>query len=211
MPPRVQNRKEPAWSTVVLLLIFFWPVGLYLLYRKLSIPPISRQGGVALLIVGTVFAAFGVLDIIKRTTGWPPSLGETDFFFSSVFYTGVSVGIGLICLLAGSMLLHKPAGISAVCPLPPGACDHLFGCGRTGLVPRLPAGLPGTAIPDQRRLPEQRLSRLHPPTLCFQPSVAPITASSAVRLGQRAPSRHPGGSRRRTASGPDPGTQRDHP
>ena len=107
MPPRVQNRKEPAWSAVVLLLIFFWPVGLYLLYRKLSIPPISRQGGVALLIVGTVFAAFGVLDIIKRTTGWPPSLGETDFFFSSVFYTGVSVGIGLICLLAGGMLLHK--------------------------------------------------------------------------------------------------------
>ena len=40
MPPRVQNRKEPAWSAVVLLLIFFWPVGLYLLYRKLSIPPI---------------------------------------------------------------------------------------------------------------------------------------------------------------------------
>lgn len=23
MPPRVQNRKEPAWSAVVLLLIFF--------------------------------------------------------------------------------------------------------------------------------------------------------------------------------------------
>lgn len=107
MPSRAPNRKEPAWSAVVLLLVFFWPVGLYWLYRKLSVPPISKKGGLALLIVGVVFVCMGILDILKRTTGWPPDIGETNFLFSSVFETGISLGVGLLCILLGGMLLKK--------------------------------------------------------------------------------------------------------
>ncbi len=53
MAPPIQSRKEPPWAAVVLLLIFFFPLGLYLLYQKLSAPPIGRSGGTTFLIIVT--------------------------------------------------------------------------------------------------------------------------------------------------------------
>lgn len=99
MAPPIQSRKEPPWAVVVLLLIFFFPIGLYLLYQKLSAPPIGRSGGITFLIIGFVFFALAVIDIGERTLGWShDGRVVTDSLFASVFYTAVSL-ISVFCAL----------------------------------------------------------------------------------------------------------------
>lgn len=108
MAPPIQSRKEPPWAVVVLLLIFFFPIGLYLLYQKLSAPPIGRSGGITFLIIGFVFFALAVIDIGERTLGWShDGRVVTDSLFASVFYTAVSLISGLLCFMAAGMLFKK--------------------------------------------------------------------------------------------------------
>ena len=108
MAPPTQSRKGPSWAAVVLLLIFFFPIGLYLLYQKLSAPPIGRSGGITFLIIGFVFFALAVIDIGERTLGWPhDGRGGTDSLFASVVYTAVALISGLLCFLAAGMLFKK--------------------------------------------------------------------------------------------------------
>ena len=108
MAPPIQSRKEPPWAVVVLLLIFFFPIGLYLLYQKLSAPPIGRSGGITFLIIGFVFFALAVIDIGERTLGWShDGRVVTDSLFAAVFYTAVSLISGLLCVMAAGMLFKK--------------------------------------------------------------------------------------------------------
>ncbi len=108
MAPQTQSRKAPPWAVVVLLLIFFFPIGLYLLYQKLSVPPIGRSGGITFLIIGFVFFALAVIDIGERTLGWShDGRVVNDSLFASVFYTAVSLISGLLCFMAAGMLFKK--------------------------------------------------------------------------------------------------------
>ncbi len=106
MPSSKPGRAEPSWLVVILLLVLFWPAGLYLLYRKFSVPPFGR-GGVVFLLIGLAFTGIAALDILKRTIGWPPFRGDVGFLLSSPVYTAVALAAGLLCFVAAGLLLQR--------------------------------------------------------------------------------------------------------
>lgn len=106
MPSSKSGRADPSWLAVILLLVLFWPAGLYLLYRKFSVPPFGR-GGVVFLLIGFAFTGIAALDILKRATGWPPVRGDAGFLLSSPVYTAVALAAGLLCFVAAGLLLQR--------------------------------------------------------------------------------------------------------
>lgn len=65
-----QQKKSTSWGIIILALIIFWPVGLFLLYRKLSGDKVAALKNSKILnILGWVFAAFAVIYVIMAITG----------------------------------------------------------------------------------------------------------------------------------------------
>jgi hypothetical protein len=66
----IQEKKSTSWGVIILLLIFFWPVGLFLLYRKISGDKAAALKNSKILnILGWVFAASAVIYVIMAITG----------------------------------------------------------------------------------------------------------------------------------------------
>jgi len=58
----VQNKKNTSWTPVILWLIFFWPVGIYFLIRRLNTDKsASMTSGNAMLYTSYGLIAFGVV------------------------------------------------------------------------------------------------------------------------------------------------------
>lgn len=80
--------KSPSWVPVILLLIFFWPVGLYLLFRKLSADTrIRGTKGKGLTVAGLILIIIGACSLFQ--------LPQTD---ASVVMSGLIffVAVGFI-------------------------------------------------------------------------------------------------------------------
>lgn len=66
----LQQKKSTSWGVIILLLILFWPVGLFLLYRKLSGDKVAALKNSKILnILGWVFAACAVIYVLMAITG----------------------------------------------------------------------------------------------------------------------------------------------
>lgn len=75
------NGAGPSWGAVIALLIIFWPVGLYLLIKKLSTDKTAAisGGGKGLKVAGIVliiFAAFGFLGFLTSAIEY--GIGSDD-------------------------------------------------------------------------------------------------------------------------------------
>ena len=82
----MENTKSASWKTIIILLIIFWPIGIYLIYKKMNSDKASvLQKSKTLNIVGWVFVFFAVVYFLEAITG---KLEVTD---------GTS-GVGGICL-----------------------------------------------------------------------------------------------------------------
>ncbi|GKX67678.1 hypothetical protein [Inconstantimicrobium mannanitabidum] len=70
MANSVQENNSTSWKTIILLLIFFWPVGLILLYRKISIDKSATlKNSKTFNILGWVFVALSVISVLMILTG----------------------------------------------------------------------------------------------------------------------------------------------
>lgn len=99
------NGSGPSWGAVIILLFVFWPVGLYLLIKKLSSDKAAAisSGGKGLKIAGIVMIVFA-------------AVGALGFLSSAIDYGVTSDDIGgLVFLLffaaGGAALLRKAKNI----------------------------------------------------------------------------------------------------
>lgn len=77
-------KQTPSWKAVIILLIVFWPVGLYLLYKKLSGDKVAFfKNSKALKIVGIVFVVFAAMYILMTITG---DMKTSDGLSAFVFF-----------------------------------------------------------------------------------------------------------------------------
>jgi len=66
------NKNNLPWSVVIIVLLVFWPVGIYLLFKKLSsdkTSTMSKSSGKKIKIVGWVLIVFGGLALIGSMDG----------------------------------------------------------------------------------------------------------------------------------------------
>ena len=70
MENTVQNKNSTSWNTVIILLILFWPIGLFLLYKKINADKASAlQKSKTLNVVGWIFIFFAVVYFLACVTG----------------------------------------------------------------------------------------------------------------------------------------------
>lgn len=56
------RKRVVSWTVVIIVMIFFWPVGLYLLYRKVTTDKeAAMKNSKALKVVGWIFLVIGIL------------------------------------------------------------------------------------------------------------------------------------------------------
>lgn len=81
-----ETKQIPSWKIVIIFLIVFWPVGLYLLYRRLSGDKVAFfKNSKALNVVGIGFLVFAAIYIWMTITGdMKTSDGLSAFVFSGV-------------------------------------------------------------------------------------------------------------------------------
>lgn len=97
-----EKNNSPSWGVVILLLIVFWPVGIYLLYRKLSgNRDTNSEGGKVLKVVGIVFLILGVIYFIMAGS----SLTELESKESSQDAVEALVVVGTVFFVGGVIML----------------------------------------------------------------------------------------------------------
>lgn len=96
------NKTNQSWTVVILLLIFFWPVGLYLLYKKVTGDKTSAlKNSKALSIVGWVFAVFSAIYLLMAISG---DMKASDAISAFVFF-----GAGGALMIYGAKRMNKNA------------------------------------------------------------------------------------------------------
>jgi hypothetical protein len=93
---------SPSWAVVILLLIFFWPVGLFILYKKVTGDKTAAlQNSKVLNTVGWVFAVFAVIYILMAVSG---EMKASDAFCAFAFF-----GAGGALMIYGAKRMKKNA------------------------------------------------------------------------------------------------------
>lgn len=85
------NGTGPSWAAVILLLILFWPVGLFLLIKKLSADKTAAMssGGKGLKVTGIVlivFASLGFLGFLGSVSDYGVSSGDVGGLIVLLFF-----------------------------------------------------------------------------------------------------------------------------
>lgn len=90
----MNNNNSPSWGVVILVLILFWPVGLYLLCKKVSSNKSSAsKRGTGIYTVGRIFVGLGILYMILWLTdsmniGEDTSMALTMSYIITIFFGG---------------------------------------------------------------------------------------------------------------------------
>jgi hypothetical protein len=96
------NTKKTSSPVVILLLILFWPIGLYVLYKKVTGDKTSAlKNSKTLNTVGWVFAAFSAIYLLMAISGGMPA---SDALSAFVFF-----GAGGALMIYGSNRMKKNA------------------------------------------------------------------------------------------------------
>lgn len=95
-----EAKSSPSWGVVIFLLIIFWPVGLYLLFKKISTGDTLGEGKV-LRVVGWMFIVIAIVYI---------SLGESNLVVSENAENVESTievlrGVGSFFFIGGGVML----------------------------------------------------------------------------------------------------------
>jgi len=70
MASYIKEKKSTSWGVIILVLIIFWPVGLFLLYRKMTGDKAAAlKNSKALNIMGWVFVALAIIYFFMAITG----------------------------------------------------------------------------------------------------------------------------------------------
>ncbi|UWP60788.1 hypothetical protein [Ruminococcus gauvreauii] len=86
------KKKSVSWLVVILLLIVFWPVGLYFLYKKISTDKAAAmKNSKVLSVIGWIFVAIGIIG----------SMGS----ISDKTVTAGDLAIGLVFFVGGGILM----------------------------------------------------------------------------------------------------------
>ena len=65
----VKEKKSTSWVIIIVVLIIFWPVGLFLLYRKITADKVAAlKNSKVLNIMGWVFAALTIMYLLMAIT-----------------------------------------------------------------------------------------------------------------------------------------------
>lgn len=84
----MENKKSMSWAIVILVLIFFWPVGVYLLYRKVTGDRASAlKNSKILRNVGFVFLGFAIIYIFMVISG------QMDDAWTAAAFFGIGGGV----------------------------------------------------------------------------------------------------------------------
>ena len=86
-----QTKKSPSWVAIILWFIFFWPVGVYLLIKKLtSDKSAALHNSKVLLVVGIIFVIFAFLMITQL---FDPTVDKSSTLLGTLFYGGGGAGL----------------------------------------------------------------------------------------------------------------------
>lgn len=86
------TKKSPSWVAIVLWFIFFWPVGFFLLIKKLSNDKSAAMNNGNILLVIGIFFLFGAFVTLTQLFGSSADIGSTAF---GILFYGLG-GAGLI-------------------------------------------------------------------------------------------------------------------
>lgn len=101
MAEKTITRKSTSWGVIVLLILLFWPIGAFLLYRKLSGDKTAvLKNGKIILGVGIALAVFAVLSLLMAASG---NLETSDGQIQSV---GDILVMDLFFLTGGAVLIY---------------------------------------------------------------------------------------------------------
>lgn len=90
----MRKKKPVSWTAVILWFIFFWPVGIYMFYKKVKTDKESAlQNSTLLKIISCIWAAIGVLLI------WAEISDSTS--------SGYDLAVCLIVFIGGGLLLFN--------------------------------------------------------------------------------------------------------
>lgn len=82
----------PSWIAIIIMMIIFWPIGVYLLYKRLKVDrKVAMRSGKALNGFGIFLILFGVMGALISTED-PDGMGVAIFF--------LILGIVLKCMAA---------------------------------------------------------------------------------------------------------------
>ena len=72
-----------SWPTIILMLICFWPLGLYLIFKRVSMDKTAliKTGGKALSTLGGILVAFGLIMVIAGIASGEVSMVIVFLFF----------------------------------------------------------------------------------------------------------------------------------
>ena len=93
------NGSGPSWAVVILLIIFFWPIGLFLLIKKLAADKTATisSGGKGLKVTGIVlivFASCGFLGFLSSATSYGMESADVAPLIALLFFAAG----GVVCL-----------------------------------------------------------------------------------------------------------------
>lgn len=94
-----QNQgKGLSWAVVIIVLIVFWPVGIYLLYKKLSgDKQAALNSGNTLFVIGLVLAFMGVIAVIVGPSDQSMAVsGRIEYFIVFVCSGLALLAIGIL-------------------------------------------------------------------------------------------------------------------
>ena len=90
----MEEKKETSWAVVVIVLILFWPVGLYLLWKKINVnKKATMVGGKTISIIGWILIVLGALATAGSLDG---SYSVAEIIVTFLILVGG--GIGLVVL-----------------------------------------------------------------------------------------------------------------
>lgn len=84
----MKTKKPSGWGWIIFWLIFFWPVGLFLLFKKFNDKTVLISAKKAPTVAAWVLIAFGSLMLLTNIKNF-----FTDFFVSVIFLAWVVGGV----------------------------------------------------------------------------------------------------------------------
>lgn len=97
-----------SWPVVILALIFFWPLGLFLLFRRVSIDPKASLGR-TIGIFGVIFYFFGFCGLMACLT--------SEFDYSDVVLTVAFVIVGFVLSRLGKKKKNEEENVKLYLPI----------------------------------------------------------------------------------------------
>ena len=101
-------KKSLPWGVVIVILIWLFPIGIWLVWRKMSIETLNMQkNGKILRVVGFIFAGMSLIYFIAGILGQLEATGNGSVLGSMIAILVLLGGGGLVAIIGGNKYIKN--------------------------------------------------------------------------------------------------------